>query len=168
MDKPATSKTILAALLAACLAFNGYLYLSLTKTRSLLENCVPTDKYNQLVQAESNNIVTLNSALCAQQKQLQEQQAKAQELFSTEDARKAKIGAITNLYEKAAELETKIGESEEGRKDFEGQQAFAISRMGSKVEALEKAVIKLSLAVQENQFPLPGGAAAKRQTNAVP
>jgi len=168
MNKSAICKTVLAALLAACLAFNVYLHLSLTKTRSRLESCVPIEKYNQLVQAESNNSVTLNNTLIAQQKHLQGKQAKAQELFSKEDARMAQMEALTNLYEKTGELETKISESAEGRKDFEGQQASAISRMGSKVAALEKAVIKLSLAVQENQFSPPAGAAAKGQTNAAP
>ena len=72
---------------------------------------------------------------------------RVQEVFSVDD--------VTCIYEKTGEIEARLealNAEDEGIRNFEQKQADSTSSMGHKFSALEKAVIKLSLAVQEAQF----------------
>ena len=151
MTKPAVCKTAAALLLGACLASNVYLNFALVKTKSLMGNCVSTENYNQLVRAETNNAGRLARALQEDRAQLQQ----LTQLFASNQAQWQQLSAVTNLYEKTGEIEAKLealNAEDEGIRNSEQKQAESTPGMGLKLSALEKAVIKLSLAVQEAQF----------------
>jgi hypothetical protein len=77
------------------------------------------------------------------------------QLFASNQAQWQQLSAVTNLYEKTGEIEAKLealNAEDEGIRNSEQKQAESTPGMGLKLSALEKAVIKLSLAVQEAQF----------------
>ena len=108
-----------------------------TQLQSITSNFVTTTTYNQLVRfANTNSVVVsgLNTRQKAQGAQLQQ------------------LASLTNLFIKIEELEAKSSEGDIATRTFEQHQALAQAKLNSKFEALERAIVKLSLAVQENQF----------------
>jgi hypothetical protein len=151
MTKPAVYQTAAAILLAACIASNIYLNVALVRTKSLLDNSVSIENYNQLVRAETNNAGRLTKALQDDRARLQQ----LTQLSASNQTQWQQLAAVTNLYEKTGEIEARLealNAEDEGIRNFEQKQADSTSSMGHKFSALEKAVIKLSLAVQEAQF----------------
>jgi hypothetical protein len=171
MTKPGVCKTAATILLTGCLASNVYLYLALVKTKSSMEDYVPVENYNQLVRAESNNARTFTKAVQADRgrlQQLTQRVAATQARMESAQAQFQQLSAVTNLYEKIGEFELKLSEEDGGMRTFQQKQADSVSYMGIKLAALERAVIKLSLAVQENQFAPPANAVTNTATIAAP
>jgi hypothetical protein len=177
MNKPVIYKAAVAFAAAVSVLINAGLgicvFSSLAKERASINDCVPVDKYDQLVMAESNNAVILDKRLRDEYAKIQQNQqivlsnqALLQSNIDDVSNRLDQLTAVTNLYEKSAELEAKINEAGDGRKLYDQQ----LAQMGTKVAALERGVIKLSLAVQQEEHDMAAGAVLRisRDTNALP
>jgi len=168
---------VAAIILVGCLASNVRTHFALIKTRSLVDTCVSVENYNQLVRAETNNVGRLA-------KILQDDRAQLQQLTQLTASNRAQLQqfagslrqleTVTNLYEKTGEVERKldaVSAGYDGIKTSVQKQADSAANMNLKLGALERAVIKLSLAVQESQFgsqiTVLTSAATNAATNAV-
>ena len=163
MTKSGAYKTVAAIILVGCLASNVRTHFALIKTRSLVDTCVSVENYNQLVRAETNNVGRLAKILQDDRAQLQQFAGSLRQLAT-----------VTNLYEKTGEVEGKldaVSAGYDGIKTSVQKQADSAANMNLKLGALERAVIKLSLAVQESQFgsqiTVLTSAATNAATNAV-
>jgi hypothetical protein len=105
---------------------------------AIKDDYVPVAEYNKLVKAE-RSLNTLSSNL---EHMVRSHQFRLDEV--------EKLSVITNLYVKMAEFEQKLTETAESAQASR-KEAELLLRIGGKLDALEKAFIKLSLAVQETQ-----------------
>jgi chromosome segregation ATPase len=177
VNKPVIYKAAVAFAVALSVLINVGLGIcvcnSAAKARASINNCVTIDKYDQLVLAESNNAVILDKRLRDEYSKIQQNQQTVlsnQALLQTNiddvSSRLDQLSAVTNLYEKSVELEAKINTAEDGRKLYDQQ----LAQVGAKFAALERGVIKLTIAVQQEEHDMAAGAVLRisQDTNAMP
>ena len=113
-------------------------------TNSKMENFVTITNYNQVVQAE-RQIVEVLTNLNAETK------AEISLLHQQNDfllARLNQVSAVTNVFTKMGEFEQKLADIAGSTADPLRQQQATLLRVGTKVDALEKGLLKLSIAMQ--------------------
>lgn len=109
-----------------------------------MESFVAITNYNQVVQAE-RQIVEVLTNLSAETKseiQLLHQQ---NEILLT---RLNQVSAVTNVFIKMTEFEQKLADVSTSTTEPLRQEQATLLRVGTKVDALEKGLLKLSIAMQ--------------------
>jgi len=137
-------KTIVVLFLAVCLGANYKFFRSLEQLQSRLDSRVSVEDYNKMVGAEQQIVLSLNNLT----RSMQADRAQLHQL----NLQLQQVSSVTNVYPKIQEVEDSVDNIASQTQQQMQDKATLSARATGKLDALEKAVIKLSLAVQENQF----------------